>query len=77
MLKSISMQTIFAIAFCEICEEYAILTNERSLGLDAETKISKHAANKHNYNKNGMRWTKDEREMVKIMRKSGFKEGYL
>jgi len=77
MLKNISKQTIFAIAFCNICQEYAIFINERTASLDAERKTSKHAETKHDYNKAGMGWTNVEREMAVIRRKPGFKEGYL
>lgn len=77
MLKNIHQQTIFAIAFCKICEEYVIFLNERSVSLDVERKLSNHATNKHNHNREGIGWTKEEGEMAQIMRRSGFKESYL
>jgi len=70
MLKNVSGLRIFAIAFCEICEEYVMLFNESSVSIDAEKKLG-------NHNREGMGWTKEEREMAEIMRRSGFKESYL
>lgn len=77
MLKDDNNQTIFAIAYCELCKEFIFLINEKTASLDAERKISKHAETKHGYIKDSMRWTNDQREIAKIRRKPGFKEGYL
>jgi len=77
MLKNSDNITIFAIAFCEICRIYTPLINERTASLDAEKKVNGHAGIKHDHNRDGMGWTNVEREMAKIRKKSGFKEGYL
>ncbi len=77
MLKNIKKQEIFAIAFCEICLEFAIFLNRRTYMIDAERKVSIHAGIKHGNIKKGMGWTSDEREMAKIRQKPGFKKSFL
>lgn len=77
MLKNKYEQEIFAIAFCEICLEFAIFLNRRTYMIDAERKVSIHAGIKHGNIKNGMGWTSNEREMAIIRKKPGYKEGYL
>lgn len=77
MLKDRNNQIIFAIAFCEICKEFMLMTNERTASLDAERKIGIHAATKHGYIKDKMGWTNNEHKMSQIRRNPWFKEGYL